>query len=135
MPARRDSPVARDNSPKKNQVVQGMKNRSLGLMALLATTLLFSACPSETTIGQLNGEPGRYRNKEVSVRGTVNNSFGALGMGAYELEDETGRIWVLTENGVPTKGSQVRAVGQYINGVTWAGRNFGSAIREKNRSR
>ena len=112
-----------------------MKNRTLAVTALLATTLLFSACPSETTIGQLNGEPGRFRGKEVSVRGMVNNSFGALGMGAYELEDETGRIWVLTENGVPTRGSQVRAVGQYMNGVTWAGRNYGSAIREKARNR
>ena len=112
-----------------------MKNRFLAVAVLLGTTLLFSACPTETSIGRLNGDPGRYRNKEVSVRGTVNNSFGALGMGAYELEDETGRIWVLTENGVPTKGSQIRAVGQYINGVTWAGRNYGSAIREKNRNR
>lgn len=112
-----------------------MTNRSLAVTVLLATTLLLSGCPSETTIGQLNGAPGRYRNKEVSVRGTVNNGFGALGMGAYELEDETGRIWVLTENGVPTRGSHVQAVGRYINGVTWAGRSFGSAIREKNRSR
>ena len=112
-----------------------MTNRTLAVTALLATTLLFSACPSETTIGRLNGEPGRFRGKEVSVRGTVNNSFGALGMGAYELEDETGRIWVLTENGVPTRGSHVRAVGQYMNGITWAGRNYGSAIREKARNR
>ena len=112
-----------------------MKNRLLAATLLFGTTILFSACPSETSIGQLNGEPGRFRNKQVSVRGTVNNSFGALGLGAYELEDETGRIWVLTENGVPTRGSYVRAVGQYMNGITWAGRNYGSAIREKRRDR
>ena len=132
MLGKRDSPVARDNPFQKSGGAR-MKNRSLAAAALLGMTLLFSACPSEATIGQLNGEPGRFRGKEVSVRGTVNNSFGALGMGAYELEDETGRIWVLTENGVPTRGSHVRAVGNYINGVNWAGRNYGSAIREKNR--
>lgn len=112
-----------------------MKNRYLAVALLIGSVLALSACPSETTIGRLNGEPNRYRDREVSVRGVVTNSFGALGLGAYELDDETGRIWVLTESGVPTKGSQVRAVGQYINGITWAGRNYGSALREKNRNR
>lgn len=112
-----------------------MKNRYLAVVLLVGSALVLTACPSETTIGRLNGEPGRYRDKEVAVRGVVTNSFGALGLGAYELDDETGRIWVLTESGVPTKGSRVRAVGQYINGLTWAGRNFGSALREKNRGR
>lgn len=112
-----------------------MKNRYLAVFLLFGSVLALTACPSETTIGRLNGEPGRYRDREVSVRGVVTNSFGALGMGAYELDDETGRIWVLTESGVPTRGSRIRAVGQYINGVTWAGKNYGSALREKDRRR
>ena len=112
-----------------------MKNSYLCLALLMASALLLTACPSETTIGRLNNDPGRYREKEVALRGVVINSFGALGLGAYELDDETGRIWVLTETGVPIKGSRVRAVGQYINGVTWGGRNYGSALREKHRLR
>ncbi|MEP7272838.1 MAG: hypothetical protein ABI882_15155 [Acidobacteriota bacterium] len=112
-----------------------MKKRYLAVALVIGSAIALTACPSETTIGRLNGEPSRYRNKEVSVRGVVTNSFGALGMGAYELDDETGRIWVLTETGVPTKGSRVRAVGQYINGMTWAGKNYGSAVRERNRDR
>ena len=112
-----------------------MKNRVMGFALLLGSTLFLAACPSETTIGQLNSEPRRYYDRDVSVRGVVTNSFGALGIGAYELDDETGRIWVLTERGVPQKGSRVRAVGKYINGVTWGGRNFGSALRESNRYR
>ena len=112
-----------------------MKNRVMGFALLLGTALFLSACPSETTIGQLNSEPRRYYDRDVSVHGVVTNSFGALGIGAYELHDETGRIWVLTERGVPQKGSRVRAVGKYINGVTWGGRNFGSALRESNRYR
>ena len=112
-----------------------MKNRVMGVALLLGSALFLAACPSETTIGRLNSEPRRYYDRDVSVRGSVTNSFGALGIGAYELDDETGRIWVLTERGVPQKGSHVRAVGKYINGVTWGGRNFGSALRESNRYR
>lgn len=109
------------------------KNRFLGLVLILASTLALTACPSETTIGRLSADPGHYRDREVGIRGVVLNSFGALGVGAYELDDETGRIWVLTERGVPPKGARVRTVGKFINGVTWAGRNFGNALRETNR--
>ena len=51
----------------------------------------------------------------------------------YELSDETGKIWVITERGAPSKGARVGAVGKYINGVVWGGRNFGSALRETDR--
>ena len=71
-----------------------MKNRVMGFALLLGSTLFLAACPSETTIGQLNSEPRRYYDRDVSVRGVVTNSFGALGIGAYELDDETGALLV-----------------------------------------
>lgn len=98
-------------------------------LIFLSCAVFLTACPQQTTINQLNGDPARYRNKEVLLVGTVTNSFGALGQGAYELSDETGKIWVVTQRGVPTRGARVGAVGKYINGVTWGGRNFGSALR------
>jgi len=110
-----------------------MKTRILTSLIFLACAVLLTACPQQTTINQLNGDPARYRGKEVLLVGTVTNSFGALGQGGYELSDETGKIWVVTQRGVPTKGARVGAVGKYINGVTWGGRNFGSALRETDR--
>ena len=110
-----------------------MKTRLLGFALIACSAVLLTACPSDTTIGRLSADPARYRDKEVALAGTVLNSFGALGQGAYELADETGRIWVVTQRGVPAKGSRVKTVGQYIEGVTWGGRNFGSAIRETDR--
>jgi hypothetical protein len=110
-------------------------NRLLGLVLLIGSTLVLTACPRETTIGRLSADPARFRDRDVALRGVVVNSFGALGMGAYELDDETGRIWVLTEMGVPPKGSRIRPVGRFINGVTWGGRNFGNALRETDRRR
>jgi len=110
-----------------------MKTRFFASLFLLASALFLAGCPSETTVGRLNGNPTKFRGKEVLIVGTVTNSFGALGQGAYELDDETGKIWVVTRRGVPSKGARVGAVGRYIQGVNWGGRNFGSALEETDR--
>ena len=110
-----------------------MKTRLFSLMLLCAATLSLMGCPSQTTIGKINDNPARYRNKEVLIVGTVTNSFGALGQGAYELSDETGKIWVVTQRGVPGKGARVGAVGKYVQGLNWFGRNYASALQETDR--
>lgn len=110
-----------------------MKTRFFASLVLLASVLFLMGCPRQTTINQLNGDPARYRNKDVMIVGTVTNSFGAVGFGAYELSDETGKIWVLTRRGAPSNGARVGAVGRYVQGINWSGRNYGSAIEETDR--
>ncbi len=110
-----------------------MKIRIFASLFFFACVVFLTACPQRTTINQVNGDPARYRGKEILIVGAVTNSFGALGQGAYELSDETGKIWVLTRRGAPTRGARVGAVGKYINGIVWGGRNFGSAIVETDR--
>ncbi|MDX2031558.1 MAG: hypothetical protein SF339_12860 [Blastocatellia bacterium] len=110
-----------------------MKIRIIASLLLLASVTLFTGCPEKTTISRIDSDPARFRNKEVLVVGEVTNSFGALGQGAYELSDETGKIWVITRRGVPSKGARVGSIGKYMHGVTWGGRNFGSAIQETDR--
>lgn len=110
-----------------------MKSRIFASFFLLCAALFLMACPSQTTINRLNGDPERYRGKEVMIVGTVTNSYGAAGFGAYELDDETGKIWVLTKRGTPSKGARVGAVGRYMQGVNWGGKNYGSSIEETDR--
>jgi len=110
-----------------------MKIRVLLAVVSLALTIFLMGCPRRTTINQLVGDPERFRNRDVLIYGTVTNSYGALGQGAYELDDETGKIWVVTQRGVPGRGARVGAVGRFIEGVSWGGRNLGSAIRESDR--
>lgn len=110
-----------------------MKTRLFASLSLFAAALFLMGCPAQTTINQLNGDPERYRSKEVLIIGTVTNSYGAAGYGAYELNDETGKIWVVTKLGTPSKGARVGAVGKYRQGVNWGGRNFGSALEETDR--
>jgi hypothetical protein len=110
-------------------------NRKLALVGfLLAATLALTACPSQTTISRINADPGRYRNKEVGVVGTVTDSYGVLGQGAYEIDDGTGRLWVVTRRGVPSKGSRVGAKGRVYTGFNFGGRSFGTVLEETDRS-
>lgn len=100
---------------------------------LVAGTLFLTACPSQTTISRINSDPGRYRDKEVAVVGRVTDSYGVLGKGAYEVDDGTGRIWVAATRGVPARGSRVGVKGRVHNGVTIAGKSFGTIIEETDR--
>ena len=101
---------------------------------VVLAAVLMAACPQSTTIRDIQNDPGRFRDREVSISGRVVTSFGAGGEGAYEVDDGTGRIWVLTSHGgVPGEGAQVRAVGRVSSGVTFAGRSFATVLRETER--
>jgi hypothetical protein len=103
------------------------------LSAILAGALALTACPSKTTISKINQDPGRYRNKEVSLIGTVTDSYGVLGNGVYELDDGTGRIWVVTTRGVPSRGARIGVSGRVYTGLEYGGRNYGLGLKEENR--
>jgi hypothetical protein len=103
------------------------------LVTILFGTLLLTACPSQTNISKINADPGRYRGKEVGIVGRVTDSYGVLGNGAYEIDDGTGRIWVATRRGIPSRGSQVGTKGYVHNGFSFGGRSYGTVIEETDR--
>jgi len=99
------------------------------LPVVLASGLLLTACGT-VKINRLVNDPMRYRDKTVTVSGRVVNSFGFMGTGGYQIEDDTGKLYVISNSGVPTKGTQVEVKGRVMNGVTVMGRSFGTALRE-----
>jgi hypothetical protein len=105
---------------------------SLSLL-LLTGTFLFTACPERQSINKILADPDKYHNKEVGIAGTVTDSYGALGMGAYEVDDGTGKIWVVTRRGVPSRGARIGAKGHVYTGFNFSGRNFGTVIEETGR--
>jgi len=111
------------------------KSRQLLLLSLLLSgALALTACPSRTEIGKINADPDRYFNKEVGVGGTVTDSYGVPFVGgAYRLDDGTGKIWVVSERSVPSKGSRVGVKGRVLSGLTFGGRTFGTAVQESDR--
>ena len=113
---------------------QMLSIRLFVLPALLAGVLLLAGCPSRTTIGKINADPQRYFDKEVGVAGRVTDSYGVPFVGgAYEIDDGTGRIWVVSRSGAPRKGSRVGAKGRVYSGLTWGSRQFGTVIEESGR--
>src|SRR5687767_64408 len=116
----------------EGDVMQRSK-KAAAFMALLVATVLLTACPSQTNISKINADPDRYRGKEIGIAGTVTNSYGALGQGAYEIDDGTGRIWVATRRGIPSRGARIGAKGYVHNGFSFAGRSFGTVVEETDR--
>jgi hypothetical protein len=116
------------------------RNTRVILLALAAVVAAFgAACPERTSIADIERNPSRYENKEVVIAGTVKDSYGVnvpgtpIRGGAYKVDDGTGSIWIITEEGVPSKGSEVGVKGIVGNGVNWKGKNYGLGVYEKDR--
>jgi hypothetical protein len=107
--------------------------RSFLIFAFVVACAAAPVALAKTSINKINGDPGRYNNKKVTIEGTVTDSYGVLGNGAYELDDGTGRIWVIAERAVPARGSRVEAKGHVITGFVYHGRNLAAALRESDR--
>lgn len=113
-------------------------NYSLAVV-LLAGVLLLVACPKRVSIADIEADPSKYRDKELAIAGTVKDSYGlnipgtSLKGGVYKVDDGTGSMWVVTEDGVPAKGSQIGVKGKVTSGLNWNGRNYGLGMRENDR--
>lgn len=89
--------------------------RSVGLAVLAASALASAACASKS-INQILADPSRYNNREVRVSGTVVDSYSFANRGVYRIDDDTGRLWVVSNRGVPRKGARVTAKGTIREG-------------------
>src|SRR5438128_12438766 len=62
-------------------------SRKLFVVAAVTVAMLaIAGCPTGTTVNKIQQDPGRFYNKEVALRGTVTEPYGALGTGVYQLE-------------------------------------------------
>ena len=107
--------------------------RSIGrhLATLLSLYVLFISGCDATKIADINRDPGRYAGKDVTIAGEVINSYGLLGQGAFEVDDGTGRLWVVSGGfGVPAKGARMSVTGRVESGLAIGGQSFGNAMRE-----
>jgi len=113
--------------------------RSFLLVIALLTAVFAAACPERVSIADISANPSRYANKDVAIAGTVKDSYGVsipgtpIRGGAYKIDDGTGSIWILTEDSVPTKGTQIGVKGRIGSGLNWKGRNYGLGMYEKDR--
>jgi hypothetical protein len=97
---------------------------------LVLSALLLAGC-APMTIGRINADPSHFQNRTVRVSGTVTNSVGLMGKGGYQIEDNTGRIIVVSGKGVPSRGSHVTVTGRVAPGAEVLGTAVGVTIREQ----
>ncbi len=105
----------------------------VGGLAIAKPELLNRVGIGVTPVGDIMAHPTQHRGKTVTIRGKVINQAGILGVGTYELQDGSGSIWVLTQAGIPELQTEVFIKGQPNEGVTIAGKNFGTTIQEEKR--
>jgi membrane protein implicated in regulation of membrane protease activity len=91
--------------------------RRVALLILVIGAISSAACASRT-INQVLADPGRYRDRQVKLSGSVVDSYSVIGNGAYQIEDSTGKLWVVSNSGVPRKGARVSVTGTVREGFS-----------------
>ena len=103
-----------------------MVKRTLPVGLVLAVTMLAAGCGAKR-MNDLLADPGKYRNRSVTVRGTVDQSASVMGRGAYRLVDGEQGLWVVTTGSAPRKGARVDVTGRLQDGYDLSA--FGRALR------
>jgi len=97
------------------------KKPKLLLAMVLASAMLVLVGCEYKTINQIMAEPQRYANRDVGIAGNVVRSFSVLGAGAYQVDDGTGKMWVVAKNNVPREGARVGVKGKIQDGFNLGG--------------
>ncbi|MBL0172001.1 MAG: hypothetical protein IPP90_15015 [Gemmatimonadaceae bacterium] len=88
-----------------------------------------NACSRAIHIKDLLDRPQEYDGKTVRVKGTVTQSVGVLGTGAYEIDDGTGKIYVIARGqGVPRQGAKTKAEGRFESVFSILGRTMAAIV-------
>jgi len=100
--------------------------------SLAVAAFLLTGCASVTPIGRLLDDAGRYDGETVRIKGEVQGSAGALGIGGYQISDGTGTLTVLSESAPPRTGSTVGVKGTFQSLFTLGSRSL-AVLREQDR--
>ncbi len=103
-------------------------------VALLGILIFASGCTS-TKISDILDNPDKYTGKEVSVSGKVTEKYWVdifgITAGACQIDDGSGKIWVITKQEPPKEGEKASARGSVEVAGKIGNRSFGTVIVEK----
>lgn len=104
-------------------------------IVILTGILFLSAGCSGIKISDIQSDPGHFEGKEVSIQGTVIETFwlGIINAGAYQINDGSGTIWVTTTRTPPDKGTQASVKGKVTTAVKIGDKSLGTTINETSR--
>jgi hypothetical protein len=103
------------------------------LAVALLLTLGSSGC-EQTKISDINKNPGKFAGYEVTVAGTVTSTAASSNPGTFQVDDGSGRLWVLTTSiHLPTQGSRVIVTGLVESGVNLGSNSLVTTLQETKR--
>ena len=89
------------------------------LAALTVLLVALAGCKGATPIKEVLDDPSKFGTKPVRVAGTVVKAASVMGVGAYQVKDDTGTITVVSKTtGVPREGAKVGVEGTVQSGYT-----------------
>ena len=84
------------------------------ILVKLAPLAILAGCAGVTPIRDLLNDPSHYDGKTVRIQGNVKGAVGGLGVGAYEVNDNTGTLTVVTQQESPPRtGAKVEVKGKF----------------------
>lgn len=110
----------------------------LMIIAVLGMAML-SGCKDNdrVKISSILNQPDKYLDREVKVAGEVTKRYEVdlfiAEAGAYQIDDGTGKIWIITKTGVPKEGVKVGLKGTVSSGLKFGKEIFGAVIKESER--
>ena len=89
--------------------------RRVPLVLLALALVSLASCRKDVTpIKTLLDDPSRFDNQEVRIAGEVTRGVGVLGYGAYQVQDDTGTLTVISQGGgAPREGAKVGVQGTF----------------------
>jgi hypothetical protein len=104
-------------------------------LATAAMAVLLMGCPGAKPIKELLDDPSQYDGKSVRIAGTVKEAAGVMGYGAYQVDDGTGTLTVVTqEGGAPRVGAKVGVEGTFRAAFTLGGRSLAVLSESKRKT-
>ena len=102
------------------------------LWALATAALLMLSCGGATPIKTLLDDPQRFDGKTVRIAGEVQGAVGVLGLGAYQVNDGTGTLSVVSEGGgAPRQGAKVGVEGTFRSAYTLGTKSMAVLVEQR----
>lgn len=109
------------------------RNDKMRIIYLCLVLFVVYGCNSYVHISEIREDPQKYQDKQVTVRGKVIETFALpfLHKGMYQIDDDTGKIWILSQDTVPFRGEEVTVNGTIKSAITINDQTFGTVLVEK----
>ncbi len=114
------------------ETIEVKKVCAIVVVLLIAGLAIFAAGCGGVKISEILENPGDYATKEVSVSGTIVDrywiDFLGVKAGAYQIDDGTGTIWVVTDVEPAEEGKKASAKGTVSTAGKVGDINLGTVI-------